>query len=50
MMKGDDAVQSFKASTFRVNKLASIYNGVKGNVIMQWEKGTSFTSDKKLLP
>ncbi|MFK5937436.1 MAG: hypothetical protein QM497_03470 [Sulfurimonas sp.] len=47
MMKEDNEVHSFKASAFRVNKLASIYDGVKGNVIQQWGKSTSFTSDKK---
>jgi hypothetical protein len=47
MMKGDDVISSFKASAFRVNKLAPIYDGINGGVIDKWEKNTSFTSDKK---
>ena len=47
MMKEENKIHEFKASTFRVNKLASIYNGINGNVIAQWEKTTLFTSDKK---
>lgn len=47
MMKEDNIVHSFKASAFRVNKSASIYDAADGNIIAQWEKSTSFTSDKK---
>jgi hypothetical protein len=47
MMKEDDKIHSFKASAFRVNKSASIYNAINGREIVKWEKNTSFTSDKK---
>jgi len=47
MMKEDNKIYSFKASAFRANKSASIYSGLNGDVIKQWEKNTSFTSDTR---
>jgi len=47
MMKGDVKIHSFKASSFRVNKLAPIYGDLKGNIIDEWEKETSFTSSQR---
>lgn len=36
-----------KASTYRLNKNAPIYNDIYGKKIGEWEKGTSFTSHIK---
>lgn len=36
-----------KPSAFRLNKNASIYDGVNGVKIDEWEKGTSFTSNQR---
>lgn len=47
MMKEGYKVHSMNASAFRVNKLASIYDDINGNVLTQWEKETSFTSNKR---
>ena len=36
-----------KASAYRLNKNAFIYNDVNGKKIDEWEKGTSFTSNQR---
>ena len=37
----------FKASTFRLNKSADIYNAMNGEAIDSWENETSFTSNQR---
>lgn len=36
-----------KASAYRLNKNAFIYNGINGEKVDEWEKGTSFTSNQR---
>jgi hypothetical protein len=43
----EDKIETFKASAFRLNETASIYDGPNGKKIDAWEKDTSFTSDRK---
>ena len=40
-------LESFQASSFRVNKKATIYNSINGSKITEWEENTSFTSNQK---
>lgn len=42
-----EKLQRFKASAFRLNKNALIYDRVNGEKLYEWEKGTSFTSSIK---
>ena len=42
-----EKLQRFKASAFRINKNAVIYDKVNGKKLYEWEKGTSFTSSIK---
>jgi len=42
-----EEIKTFKASTFRLNKNAEIYNDVNGKVVDKWSEGTSFTSSVK---
>lgn len=47
--KSDDTkVVYFKASAFRANKEADIYDGVDGERVDRWEVMTSFTSNQKI--
>lgn len=43
----EDEPRYFKASTFRVNKDANIYNAPEGDVLERWEAQTSFTSNMR---
>ena len=45
--KKDKEVHYFKATTFRVNKLAYVYDTVEGDVVDEWEESRSFTSNQK---
>jgi len=45
--KNNEEVHYFKATTFRVNKLAYIYDTVDGNIVDEWEELRSFTSNQK---
>ncbi len=40
-------VEFFKASSFRVDGEAKIYNGINADIIATWEDKTSFTSNQK---
>jgi len=40
-------VFSFKASTYRVNKLAYIYGSIDGEIVDEWEELRSFTSNQR---
>ena len=42
-----EKLQRFKASAFRLNKNATIYDKLNGKKLYEWEKGTSFTSSIK---
>ncbi len=42
-----ETIEYFPASSFRVNKDASIYDAMNGNEIAKWEENTSFTSNQK---
>ena len=42
-----EKLERFKASAFRLNKNATIYDKVNGKKLYEWEKGTSFTSSIK---
>jgi len=42
-----EKLQRFKASAFRLNKNAVVYDKVNGKKLYEWEKGTSFTSSIK---
>lgn len=42
-----EKIENFKASAFRLNKNADIYNDVNGKVVEEWSQGTSFTSSIK---
>ena len=43
-----EKLERFKASAFRLNKNAAIYDKVNGGKLYEWEKGTSFTSSIKM--
>lgn len=43
----EDKIQNFKAAPFCLKIDSSIYDGVDGKKIDEWEKNTSFTSNKK---
>ncbi len=45
--KAQEKLERFKASAFRLNKKTSVYNGVNGKKLYEWEKDTSFTSSIK---
>jgi len=45
--KSLEKIEKFKASAFRLNKNAVIYNGVNGKAVEEWSEGTSFTSSIK---
>jgi len=40
-------IMSFKASAFRLNKNAHIYGNLNARILYDWEKDTSFTSNRK---
>lgn len=40
-----ESLTSFKASSFRVNKLADIFQSIDGKKVDKWEKSRSFTSN-----
>jgi len=40
-------IMNTNASAFRLKKNAAIYNDIDGVKVDEWEKGTSFTSNKK---
>jgi len=40
-------LERFKASAFRFNKIATVYDRVNGKKLYEWEEGTSFTSSIK---
>jgi len=42
-----EKIEKFKASAFRLNKDATIYDLLNGEKLYEWEKGTSFTSSIK---
>lgn len=42
-----EKIEKFKASAFRLNKNAVIYNGINGKELEEWSEGTSFTSSVK---
>lgn len=42
-----EKLERFKASAFRLNKDAPVYDAVNGEKLYEWEKGTSFTSSIK---
>ena len=46
-IKEVEKLERFKASAFRLNKKAIIYDKVNGRKLYEWEKGTSFTSSIK---
>jgi len=41
----DEILSTFKASSFRLNRSADIFNGISGEKIDEWEKSRSFTSN-----
>ena len=43
----NENIQSMKASTFRLNETASIYDEVGGKKVLEWEKNRSFTSNQR---
>ena len=42
-----EKIEKFKASAFRLNKNAAIYDDVNGKVVEEWSEDTSFTSSIK---
>ncbi|MEN8302647.1 MAG: hypothetical protein ABFQ64_01080 [Campylobacterota bacterium] len=42
-----EKLERFKASAFRLNKNAAVYDKVNGKKLYEWEEGTSFTSSIK---
>jgi hypothetical protein len=42
-----ESLESFQASSFRVNKNTAIYDAIDGSKIAEWEENTSFTSNQK---
>jgi len=43
----ESKIIKFKAAPFRLKTESVIYDNINGNKIAQWERGTSFTSNKK---
>ena len=43
----EEKISTFKASSFRLNKSANIFDAISGNKIDEWESTTSFTSNVK---
>jgi hypothetical protein len=43
----DERLESFQASSFRVNKKTIVYDAINGKKIAEWEENTSFTSNQK---
>lgn len=46
-MKPEYLLTQTKASSYRVNKDANIYDGIDGKIIDKWDKETSFTSNQR---
>ncbi len=42
-----EKLERFKASAFRLNKNAAVYDKVNGKILYEWKEGTSFTSSLK---
>ncbi|MEA3371627.1 MAG: hypothetical protein U9Q40_09840 [Campylobacterota bacterium] len=47
LQKPVEKIEKFKASAFRLNKNAAVYNSIDGQIVEEWEKDRSFTSSVK---